>query len=84
MYQYFIIFASCKYVSSSVWGGQLNSKRGYQACPWTHKKHPKHIFPGLKFESSNKYSSGIWHPKQVFFFQLYTSNHAIILPLNDL
>ena len=40
-------------------GGHLNDKRGYQARPWTHKKHPKHVFLGLKFASLNKYSSGI-------------------------
>ena len=22
----------------------LNGKRGYQARPWTHKKHPNHVF----------------------------------------
>ena len=47
--------------------GHLNDERGYQACPWTHKKHPKQIFPRLKFSPLNKYSSGIWYPKQVFF-----------------
>ena len=25
-------------------GGHSNGKRGYQAHPWTHKKHPNHIF----------------------------------------
>ena len=25
-------------------GGHSNGKRGYQACPWTHKKHPNHVF----------------------------------------
>ena len=25
-------------------GGHSNSKRGYQAHPWTHKKHPNHVF----------------------------------------
>ena len=25
-------------------GGHSNGKRGYQAPPWTHKKHPNHIF----------------------------------------
>ena len=49
-------------------GGHLNGKKGYQARPWTHKKHPKHIFLGLKFASLNKYSSRIWHPKHWFFF----------------
>ena len=34
---------------TSTLGGHLNGKRGYQAPPWTHKKHLKHIFPGLKF-----------------------------------
>ena len=53
---------------SKTQGGHSAGKRGYQARPWTHKKHPKHIFPRLKFTSLNKYSSGIWHPKQVFFF----------------
>ena len=49
-------------------GGHSNDKRGYQPHPWTHKKDPKHIFLWLKFASLNKYSSGIWHPKQGFFF----------------
>ena len=49
-------------------GGASNDQRGYQARPWTHKKHPKHVLLGLKFASLNKYSSGIWHPKQGFFF----------------
>ena len=40
-------------------GGHSNGKRVYQASPWTYKKHPKHVFPGLKFESLNKNSSGI-------------------------
>ena len=35
--------------------GHSNGKKGYQARPWTHKKHPKHVFPGLKFSSLNKY-----------------------------
>ena len=34
------------------------------------KKHPEHVFPGMKFTSLNKYSSGISHPKQVFCFFL--------------
>ena len=76
--------------SYSVWrvlgpepGWPLEWQEGYQARSWTHKKHPKHVFPRLKFASLNKYSSGIWHPKQVFFFffQPLTSN-AIISPLN--
>ena len=25
-------------------GGHSNGKRGYQARPWTHKKHPNHVF----------------------------------------
>ena len=25
-------------------GGHSNGKRGYQARPWTHKEHPKHVF----------------------------------------
>ena len=25
-------------------GGHSNGKRGYQARPWIHKKHPNHIF----------------------------------------
>ena len=25
-------------------GGHSNGKRGYQAHPWTHKKHPNHVF----------------------------------------
>ena len=41
---------------------------GDHAQPWTHKKHPKHVLLGLKFASLNKYSSGIWHSKQGFFF----------------
>ena len=33
--------------------GHSNDKRGYQARPWTHKKHPKYICLGLKFASLN-------------------------------
>ena len=36
------------------WGH--STTRGYQACTRTHKKHPKHVFPGLKF----------YVPKQVY------------------
>ena len=51
-------------------GGHSNDKRGSQARPWTHKKHPKHVFLRLKFASLNKYSSGIWRPKtSIFFFK---------------
>ena len=28
---------------SPAWGGHSNGKRGYQARPWTHKKHPNHV-----------------------------------------
>ena len=54
-------------------GGLLKWQEWYKARPRTHKKYPKHIFPELKFAPLNKYSSGIWHPKQVFllFFQPY-------------
>ena len=31
-------------------GGHSNCKRGYQARPWTHKKHPNHIFSGMKID----------------------------------
>ena len=24
------------------------AERGYQARPWTHKKHPNHVFSGMK------------------------------------
>ena len=48
-------------------GGHWNDKRGYQVRSWTHRMHPKQVFPGLKFAPLNKYSSGIWHPKQEFF-----------------
>ena len=34
-------------------GGALEWQEG-QARAWTHKKHPKHVFPGLKFASLNK------------------------------
>ena len=49
-------------------GGASNDQMGYQAHPWTHKKHPKRVLLRLKFSSLNKYSSRIWHPKQGFFF----------------
>ena len=29
-------------------GGHSNGKRGYQAHPGTHKKHPNHVFSGMK------------------------------------
>ena len=50
------------------------------------KKHPKHVFLGLKFASLNKYSSGIWHPKQGFFFfkTLNKYNDVMILPLKKI
>ena len=36
-------------------GGALKWQKGYRARPGTHKKHPKHVFLGLKFASLNKY-----------------------------
>ena len=30
-------------------GGHSNGKRGYQARPWAHKKHPNHVF--FKYEN---------------------------------
>ena len=44
------------------------TKGGIRLVHGRTKKHPKHVFLILKFASLNKYSSGIWHPKQVFFF----------------
>ena len=38
-------------MSSAGGGGHSNGKRGYQARPWTHKKHPNHIFLGMKIDS---------------------------------
>ena len=35
-------------------GGHSNGKRGYQARPWTHKKHPNHIF--FWYEKDPKYA----------------------------
>ena len=31
-------------------GGHSNGKREYQARPWTHKKHPNHVFSGMKID----------------------------------
>ena len=31
-------------------GGHSNGKRGYQARPWTHKKHPITYFSGMKID----------------------------------
>ena len=35
-------------------GGHSNGKREYQACPWTHKKHPNHVF--VRYEKDPKYA----------------------------
>ena len=48
-------------------GGALEWREGYQARPWTHKKHPKYVLLGLKFASLNKYSSGIYTLNHDFF-----------------
>ena len=33
-----------KFLKLQIPGGHSNGKRGYQAHPWTHQKHPNHIF----------------------------------------
>ena len=58
------------YIMKTARGCHSYVKIGYQARPWTYKKYPKLVFPGLKFPSLNKYSSGIWHPKQMFLLFL--------------
>ena len=66
-------------------GGHSNDKRGYQACPWTNKNHPKHILPELKFAPLNMYSAvGFDTHKQAFFyfFNPEQVHDAIILLLN--
>ena len=43
--------------SSQFWWmgpGALEWQRGYQALPWTHKKHPNHIF--FRYENRPKYT----------------------------
>ena len=55
-------------------GGALEWEEGYHARPRTYKKHYKYVFPGLKFASINKFISGIWHSKQVFFVLFSTLN----------
>ena len=47
-------------------------KRECWAHPLTHRKHPKDVFPWLKFVPLlNKFGSGIWHPKQVMIQSFY-------------
>ena len=48
--------------------GPLEWQKGVSGSSMDSQKAPKHVFLILKFVSLNKYSSGIWHPKQVFFF----------------
>ena len=59
-------------------GGALEWRKGYQARPWTHKKQPKYVLPGLKFASLNKYSSWIYTLNNVFFFPFFTLKQVIM------
>ena len=68
-------------------GGHSNGKRGYQARPWAHKKHPNHVFSGMKIDPNYAFlhafflicpscpfqNLSIW-PKTHPFFQFFTLN----------
>ena len=73
-------------------GGHSNGKRGYQARPWTHKKHPNHVF--FKYEnrplirvfaciflnlSIMSFPKFVYMPKNTPFFQIL----HVFAPLND-
>ena len=47
------VFSFPEALNINTWGCHSNDKMGYQARPWTYKKHPKHVFPRLKFASLN-------------------------------
>ena len=49
-------FSHLVYAHVSFWarGGHSNGKRGYQARPWTHKKHPNHVL--FRYEEDPKYA----------------------------
>ena len=53
-------------------GGHSNDKSGYQVSGFsmTHKKHPKHVCPPLKFAPLNRLAMGFDTPNKYFsFFQ---------------
>ena len=73
-------------------GSHSNGKRGYQARPWTHKKHPNHVF--FRYEIDPKYAFLhafflIWLSCPFQNFSIWPKTHFfspilhVFAPLND-